>query len=307
MPSKVLVQRSTTSSNSPGGTGEAGQIAIGFGSVGGSTTPALWASDGAGWRQVNPPPGAITQQAVDLNTPGGADVGAAAAAWIAANAAFTGDMVIGTFGVPAQAYILTNPATPGQAGSWTSLGGAVSFATLAEMLTGTDTIKALNSKGLRDVTLDAPSTGTAAAADANKIVRLDAQGQIDSGFLKFGALTYQGNVDVTAAFAAPAPAWNSGDFGTIQTSGTADASWNAKGVTGAVKAGDLVIFDGTNYHVIAQETDLTAYLPLAGGTMTNTAAITFGVPAGAGLVTRLDGTDAAKSRIDNFTIDCGTY
>ena len=39
--------------------------------------------------------------------------------------------------------------------------------------------------------------------------------------------------------------------------------------------GDMLIWDGTNLHVLAQETDLTAYLALAGGTMADGAGITF--------------------------------
>jgi hypothetical protein len=35
--------------------------------------------------------------------------------------------------------------------------------------------------------------------------------------------------------------------------------------------------------------------------------IVMATPAAAGLVTRLDGGDPLKSRIDNFTIDAGTF
>lgn len=65
----------------------------------------------------------VSVQNVDLDTPGGASVGAAAAAWIAANQPFDGDIVIANY--DGDAYMLTNPAAPGADASWTQLGASV--------------------------------------------------------------------------------------------------------------------------------------------------------------------------------------
>lgn len=305
MSSKVQIMRRVNgAAGSPPAPGfNEGELALNFpGAAGAAGTPEFWAHDGSAWRRINPPAGAITTQSVDLNTPGGATVGAAATAWVAANAAFSGDIVIATYGTPAQAYVLTTPGSPGVDTSWTGLGGAVSFATAAEIHAGTSTTKALNPAILRGEALNAPSATP--ANDANRLIRLNAQGHIDSGFLNVSSLTYRGNADLTAAYTAPATAWAPGDFATVQTTGTAVASW--PGLTGneAVNAGDLAIWDGTNFHIIANEVDLTAYLALAGGTMADGAAITFDTTTGGPGSTILNGDDGT---LDAVRIDGGTY
>jgi hypothetical protein len=91
--------------------------------------------------------------------------------------------------------------------------------------------------------------------------------------------------------------------------GTVDASWtHAAGLS--IKSGDMMLFDGTNWHVVPNETDLNAYLALAGGTMADGAGITFdtttasGGTAGAASVTVIDGKGGS---INNCVIDAGTY
>ena len=116
-----------------------------------------------------------------------------------------------------------------------------------------------------------------------------------------------GTVDTTAAYTAPATAPKPGAIATVQTAGAAHASWGAVGVTGALAAGDLLVWDGTQYHVVPQT---YPYLPLAGGTHTDTAVVTYDVPAGAAPaapVVRLDGGDNAKSAIDNWRIGGGVF
>ena len=206
-----------------------------------------------------------------------------------------------------------------QAGYFTRLnangelaGTFIPVATNAEVLAGAIADKFLTPKALESRLLAAPTGGGAAVAgDVNKLVKLNASGQIDSKFLGFTAVSFKGAIDVTTAYSAPSPAWKQGDFGLISKSGVAHATWNAQGITGSVSQNDLVVFDGTKYDVINAEVNMSAYLALTGTTssakMAGTAQIAFNVPTGAGLVTRLDGTDATKSAIDNFTIDAGTY
>jgi hypothetical protein len=300
----IQVKRRIGGGGSPavGGSLE-GEIALAFPA---GQTPELWAFANNVWNRVNPPAGAITQQAVDLNNPGGGTIGAAAAAWITANAAFTGDIVLGTYGTPAQAYILTTPASPNLDGSWTSLGGAVSFADATEIHAGSDTTKAINSAILRGEALKAPST-TGGAADEDRLIRLDANGKIAAAFLPASALTQLGAKNVVAPIGTYTPV--QGDSFFVSAAGTVDASWTGIGGQ-TVETGDMVIYDGTNFHVVPNETDLNAYLALAGGSMSDGASITFdtttaaGTAGGAATQVSLDG---AGSSIDGFVIDCGGF
>jgi hypothetical protein len=301
-----LKRRINGAAGAPGAGGSLeGEIALNFpGAAGTTTTPELWAFDGSGWRRVNPPPGAINTQSVNLNNPGGADIGAAATAWITAGNTITGDIVIATYGVPAQAYVLTNKAQPGVAASWTSLGGAVSMATGPEVITGTDTLKAVTPKALRDATLNAPS-GTP-ANDANFIPRLNAQGKIDAGFLTITGTTFGGVIDASAA-GTNAPANPvTGEFHFISVGGSLDGTgWTGLATPLPVVAGDLVIFDGTNWHAMQATVDLSAYLPLAGGTMAAQALVQW--PGATGAETGHILLDLKGGKIDNAVIDCGTY
>ena len=56
------------------------------------------------------------------------------------------------------------------------------------------------------------------------------------------------------------------------------------------------------------EVDLSAFLPLAGGALADDAVVTMAVPAGpapAAPVVRLDGSDPAKSALNNFSLGAG--
>lgn len=102
------------------------------------------------------------------------------------------------------------------------------------------------------------------AGNAGKVPKLDAAGRIPSTMLPaavVGAMSFKGSVSPVSA--APAGAAQ-GDFYMASVAGS--ATW--AGITGqAIKVGDSLIFDGTNWHAIPAESDLAAYLPLAGGTM----------------------------------------
>ena len=65
------------------------------------------------------------------------------------------------------------------------------------------------------------------------------------------------------------------------------------------------LWNGVKWDYLGATVDPTAYLPLSGGTMTSSAEIIFALSAA--LADRIDGGDATKSAISNFTIDCGVY
>ena len=207
----------------------------------------------------------VTTQSLPLgNVPGG--IGAAYTTWAAAPGnALTGSIVVGTYGTPAQAYILVNRTVPGTDASWVSLGGATPFATAGEIHTGTETAKAVSPAILRGEALDAPKGGTAGAGNADYLIRLNATGVIDPDFLPALPTNIRGAVDVTQAFAQPATGGNyaGGDMIFANKDGVIGAGWtNAAG--DAVKSGDLMIFDGTKWYRVPNTTDLNAYVPLVG-------------------------------------------
>lgn len=304
-----LKRRIAGAAGSPAATGfKEGEVALNFPGAAGTTgTPELWAFDGTGWRRVNPTL-TVGVAALPGGTPGA--IAGIGAAWTALTPKPTDPLVIATFA--GTAYVKTGPG--GADGDWTALGASggdpvvhnlsaqaasadIGAAWTAAAPTKSAGVNFALWKGAIYVLTAPAAPGT--AASWSKLTDIAAP------------LTYKGNVDLTAAYAAPNPVWNTGDFGTVQTTGVVGASWPGLTAGDAVKAGDLIFFDGTNYHVVANETDLSAYLPLTGTTaakkMTGAAVVTFDVPAGTGLVTRIDGGDAAKSKLDNFTIDCGTY
>ena len=176
---------------------------------------------------------------------------------------------------------------------------------LEQMIAGNIFLNGYNRVKTHWKTLTAP-TGTP-ADDATYLVRLNATGKIDSGFLSIPAgLTFKSSIDITAAYAAPTPAWNTGDFGVVKTTGNVGASWPGLTAGDAAKQGDLIIFDGTKYHLMPQESDLSGFVSKAGASaMANDAVLTWTAPST--LTTVLDGGDSNKSQIDNFEINGGSY
>jgi hypothetical protein len=113
-----------------------------------------------------------------------------------------------------------------------------------------------------DTSLLVAAGGT--VADANHIVKLDAAGKIPTTALPVaGNMSFKGSAAVTAA----APASVSGNYYIASADGVAAPSW--AGIAGqSIKAGDALVSDGTNWHALTQNIDLSGYLPLAGGTLT---------------------------------------
>lgn len=271
--------------------------------------------------------------------------------------------MIATFGTPPGAFILTNPSAPGTASSWTSLGGATTFATQAQVNTGTDTIGAINSALLRGTTLNGPTggagpvgtdadklvrlngtgqiadafvpkvvnvtadvatmqTGTATnvfvtpaglraattiastgATDHDKVPRLDANGKLDASLLPANATRLAGTIDPTVAPPGGAAAPKSGDMYFSSKAGAANAGFT--GIAGVnIGVGDTLIYDGTKWYAIADDTDLTAYVPLIGtALMTGPITYTGALNSRAGSVIY----DGKGGTVDGVHLDCGTW
>ena len=125
------------------------------------------------------------------------------------------------------------------------------------------------------------STG---AGDAGKVTLLDSTGKIHPSLLTLtGALVIRGSADPTQT-AAPTGAV-SGDAYVATNDGIAQSSW--QGISGdPISAGDLVFFDGTNWHATSTTADLNNFLLKSGGTMTGPIAM-----GGDKITTLADATD----------------
>jgi hypothetical protein len=175
------------------------------------------------------------------------------------------------------------------------------------MVAGTVANKAIAPDQLRAYTKNVPggAGGTAQTADADYLVRLDATGHIDAGFLTVRGLNYLGNKDLTVAYVAPAGLKN-GDFATVTKKGTADASWPGFNGKEALDVGDMVIYGGTQWHLVQHGIDLNSLVHRSGpNAIIKDMTMTWDAPDS--LATIIDGGDPTKSQIDNVMIDCGTY
>lgn len=174
------------------------------------------------------------------------------------------------------------------------------FASSAEVLAGTVTDKTIAPDTLQARLVTSPDATP--ANDARKIVQLNATGKIDAGFLPATASALRGAVDVTAAIALT-PAAKAGEYWFANKAGTVHASWTGAGGQ-TVASGDMVVFDGTNFHLVPNDVDLAAYVPLAGTTgMT-------GNIAWAGAANNKAGTnivDGKGGTLDNVVVDAGTF
>jgi hypothetical protein len=285
-------RRINGAAGSPSTTGaKEGEIALNFPKIAGSTDkPDIWAFDGAAWRHANPSV-AVTTQSITL--PAGADIGAAYTTWATTPAnTLTGNVIIATFGTPAQAYILTTPAAPGTASSWTSLGGATTFATQPQVDAGTDTSGAVNSATLRGTSLSGPTGGGApVAGDANKLVRLDSAGKVSDGFVSKATSLEIKTGTATTSFITPA-----GLRGTTVAAPTGGGAVPVAGDvdliprlsnTGAIDHRFIPKLGSTSGTTLQTGTDTTAFLTAAG-----LRAATVIVSAGAGDANKLPRLDA---------------
>jgi hypothetical protein len=231
-----------------------------------------------------------------------------------------GDIIIYTWNGSAYVYTgpIGSPVTGATAAQFTSLGAAVSFASAADIVTGSEPAKAIAPDQLKIAALDGPTGaggstdrdhlvrldgggkiahefipnataaetfagtsdtkfitpadlesrtknvpggtgGTAQAADANYLVRLDKDGHIDPGFISFTGLSYRGNLNLTGTY-NPISGLKIGDFGTVQTAGVADSSWPGLSGSEKVEVGDMVLWDGNIWHLVSHAIDTSAYV-----------------------------------------------
>lgn len=308
-----------------------GEIAINFpGAAGTNGTPELWGFDGVGFRRLNPPGVAPAVKGITA-------VSGAAAVQAAFNAdAITvapGDIVIYTHAGTAYVYTGSTgaPVTGATAAQFTSLGAAMAVATSAQVRAGTNNAAAITPLGLSAVlpaaVLAAGVSGaqaghptnaaaaTGAVGDAGRIVTLDATGHVPAALLSVQGLTFASQ-DLSVAPTGTNATHANGKI--IVHSGADGAILNA-GFTpvanppATVNTGDMLLSDGTNWHHIENAVDLSNVVTKSGAqALANNWVATMAVPVGAGMLTRFDGTDAAKSQISNFNLEAcvmngGTY
>jgi hypothetical protein len=206
--------------------------------------------------------------------------------------------------------------------TWQS--ASVRFASAADAAAGTDVAGVINSAVLRGeisrslgATIANLLAGTGSTAspdatpanDASRLVALDASGRIDPGFLSIRGMSFKGPIDATAAIPVPvlpATSFQSGDIFFNNKIGTIDPSWGAPAAGTASTAGDMIIYDGAKWTVVASESDLSQYVPLVGTNMAvgDATVITFAPATTDGSVVVLD---LGNGALDNAWIDGGNY
>ena len=314
MSNELLVKRRLTGlAGAPTG-GVAGELAVNTG----TSDKELWFYNGAGWDRLNPP--GVNPNVVGVTA--AVTTGNVETAFNAQNINVTaGDIVIYTFGAPPQAYIYTggtgSPVAAATAANFTALGGGTVFSTTPDVLSGTSTTTAINPAALRaEITrllgagTNVSNTGSiavatsAGAGDAGKLVKLDTGGKIDVSQLPISTDVHTaGAIDFTAAPSAGVVA------GTVQGSlffatadGTIEGTWPADIRGKVINSGDGVLFDGTNWHLLPNQTDLNDYVPKAGATTMAANAVWTFAPASGAVVQNFAG-----GALDGAVIDCGTF
>jgi hypothetical protein len=309
-----LKHRVTGNAGAPAATGyKVGEVILNFVA---KPTPEFWAFDGVKFVQVNPPGASpkVKGMTATVAQNGLPDVFTAFNS--AAPTVSPGDIVIYTWN--GTAYVYTgptgSPVNSSTAGQFTALGAAPTWATAAEITGGSVTDHAIAPDQLRAATLKAPSA-TGGKDDEDKLIRLDANGKIDSGFLTLSGFSFM-SADLTGAATGAAQLPASAKEGTVvvNSSATANNMHPSWGVVGnpMVNPGDMLVMDGSgSYHVIANELDLSAYVSKAGDTMVAAAKLQWPGAAGtAGTPGAEDGNvllDLKGGTIDNAVIDCGTF
>ena len=145
--------------------------------------------------------------------------------------------------------------------------------------------------------------GAAVTGDSGKVVMLGTNGQIDSKFINISAVTFQGTVDLTGT---PPATWGTGDYGIAAASAASGSIDAGFGIAVDVKKGDMIVKTATGWEALAQDVDLSSYVSKAGANAI-AAGMAMTWTASTGVTTIIDGGDANKSKIDNCSVDCGTF
>ena len=187
-------------------------------------------------------------------------------------------------------------------------GAGVAWATQPEVTTGTEAAKGITPATLTGHTVVA---GPAAAGNSGKLVGLDSNGKIAAALLPTLGTTLQGAHDFTiGAPTSPASGniWFNNKTGNTAVTIKTVAS---PGGNEAITSGDMVLYDGTNYHIIPREEDLSDFVSKTRNNSIG-AGMTMTWAASTSKTTVLDGSDNTKSQIANFdltscTLDGGTF
>lgn len=197
------------------------------------------------------------------------------------------------------------------------------FVDAAQLVAGTETGKAIDPATLATVipkeTLAAGVSGgttpaTGVPADKDKIVILDATGKIPAALIPITGLTFTAADLTVAAVTTPGSPGEHVNGKVVTHTGAAgalDASWGVAG-NPQVRPGDMLLSDGTTWHLIEGHIDPTAYLALAGGAMLKDAKIEWPTAGATPGNVILDGGAAASATVKNVTfestvLDAGTY
>lgn len=143
------------------------------------------------------------------------------------------------------------------------------LATLLEAVAGTVDNKGISPKILKEWFAKKITDKSTGIADKGKVPILSADGKLDPSFFKFTSLNIKAPIDPVASSVVPATP-KAGDLHFLTKKGHLTGTWTGLVTTPPldVNVGDMVLFDGTNWHVLASETDLALYLPLIGGKIT---------------------------------------
>lgn len=249
--------------------------------------------DSFGWELYIPP--VVTTARVDLpgGTPG--DQTGIGAAWTAYTPKPTDEIILAVYA--GASYIKSGSGANDS--DWVQTAAPIVYASSAEIIAGTSTAKNISPKGLADAAVS--SLSATPANDANKYIRLGANGLLDSRLLDISPLAFKGTVNPSD----PPPS------GAVQGSlyfAANDALPNSGygfPPNTVTTAGDALIYDGTKWYHLPNDNDLSNYLPLDGGSM-RTKGATIAWPL-ATLGSPEVALDLNGHQIVNAIIDCGTF
>ena len=176
--------------------------------------------------------------------------------------------------------LATDPAQPLQAATkqYVDTADAAKVSRAGDTMTGALVLPGPPTAALEAATKDYVDNGGyqtivgGSAAYSGKVVKLNAQGQIDQSLVPVSA-TYLGTVNPTLPYALSGT-YNTGDYFAVSASGAIDASWNTRinGSPATVGAGQDLIFNSNGkWDLVGDTTSSTAIsgkLDKTGGTMT---------------------------------------
>lgn len=211
--------------------------------------------------------GAVTKQQLD-------DIYDTLTTSISGKLATSGGTLTGNLTLNADPSSALHPATK----QYTDAADNLRLLLAGGTLTGNLTLNADPSSALHAATKQYVDGGAyqttvgGSATYAGKVVKTNSAGFVDSSLLPVTG-SYQGAVDVTAAYALPG-GYNVGDYFAVSISGTIDASWNSyiTGSPSTAASGQFLIYNAAgDFDLVGDDVSSTAIngkLDKTGGTMT---------------------------------------